>query len=564
MKLMNTVDMTRHKTQTSTPIFQEKFWILLAFLTISTITIAAVFWIFAHPYSTNWDEAKYFDRVYKDATAFEKGGIFELIRVLFQEERSKPPAYRIFILPFTLVFGVSPSLLRIVSLMFFFVTCFFTYLTSKRIAGATAGGFAVAILVICPTLIGETMRFYVDYILYFAIASTLYFLFLNWNRLHTVSHSWIGLGISLGLGGLAKPTFVFVIAPMILLTMILSWRKMIIEPSPKFLLKASGLAVILMLPWWGFNFKPALRQVISAGHFIRHSLGQKGSAETLGKWLYVFSQSLLGLPLALLILAILITFLLKLKRKRINLDVTTSTALVVCLAGVLPMLIIAGFGTNHNIRLVAPTLFPIVIAFGIMAAKSRWTTSRVFLTIATIIICFQLTLIISSSTDQERYYSGEGTDQTLLWGYPTTVMHLAQQWDWSKLRKLCQDYQIIEPKIAYLGNTGTFNIPQISYPWVKAKEEITVSWLWRYEDNTIDWEKVMNSIESSNVVLTIPGLVGNLPDKQDIDNQHNAELVQRLQNIPEFQEPIVLQINPSSFEKVFVFFRKTGKSESIN
>jgi hypothetical protein len=137
----------------------------------------------------------------------------------------------------------------------------------------------------------------------------------------------------------------------------------------------------------------------------------------------------------------------------------------------------------------------------------------------------------------------------------------AKQWDWSKLRKLCQDYQVPLPTIAYLGNTGTFNIPQISYPWIKAKEEMTVIWLWNYEKGPLNWDTVMESINSSNVVLTIPGLVGNPIDRQYLDNQHNAELVQRLQNHPEFSEPIVLQMEPSESDQVLVFFRKPEQSE---
>jgi 4-amino-4-deoxy-L-arabinose transferase-like glycosyltransferase len=553
---MSSVSTYQSWIRQSVKVIRREFWIALAFLTLSTISIAAVFWIFAHSYGTNWDETQSINRVYRDAQSFQRGGVLELIRVLLREDRSRPSAFRILVLPVTLFFGVSPTILRILSLMFLWVTFLFTYLAGKRIAGSMAGGFTVAFLAICPILIEANMRFYVDYPLYLAIAAMLYFLFLDWNSDQPVAYSWMGLGIAMGLGGLAKPTIVFIAAPIMLLTLLLSWRRIIIRPSPISVVKASGLAFVVMLPWWVFNFKLALTKAFSSGRFFRHSLGPKGSVETLVKWLYVFAQSMLGPALTLLTLAILITFVVKLSRKRIKLDVTTSTAIAVCLAGALPLLIVAAFGTNHNVRLIAPTLFPLALAIGIIATATRWTTSRSLAAISAAIVGFQLTIIISSSSGEQRYHSGEAADQKLLWGNPTTVMLKAKQWDWSKLRKLCQDHQIPQPSIAYLGNTGTFNIPQITYPWIEAKEEIVVTWLWNYEKGLINWDTVMKSVDSSDVVLTIPGLVGNPIDKQYLDNQHNADLLQRLQNNPQFSQPVVLQMEPSEAAQVLVFFRK--------
>jgi len=553
---MSSVSTYQSWIRQSAKVIRREFWIALAFLTLSTISITAVFWIFAHPYGTNWDETQSINRVYRDAQSFQRGGVLELIRVLLREDRSRPSAFRILVLPVTLFFGVSPTILRILSLMFLWVTFLFTYLAGKRIAGSMAGGFTVAFLAICPILIEANMRFYVDYPLYLAIAAMLYFLFLDWNSDQPVAYSWIGLGIAMGLGGLAKPTIVFIAAPIMLLTLLLSWRRIIIRPSPISVVKASGLAFAVMLPWWVFNFKLALTKAFSSGRFFRHSLGPKGSVETLVKWLYVFAQSMLGPALTLLTLAILITFVVKLSRKRIKLDVTTSTAIAVCLAGALPLLIVAAFGTNHNVRLIAPTLFPLALAIGIIATATRWTTSRSLAAISAAIVGFQLTIILSSSSGEQRYHSGEAADQKLLWGNPTTVMLKAKQWDWSKLRQLCQDHQIPQPSIAYLGNTGTFNIPQITYPWIEAKEEIVVTWLWNYEKGLINWDTVMKSVDSSDVVLTIPGLVGNPIDKQYLDNQHNADLLQRLQNNPQFSQPVVLQMEPSEAAQVLVFFRK--------
>jgi hypothetical protein len=141
---MSSVSTYQSWIRQSAKVIRREFWIALAFLTLSTISITAVFWIFAHPYGTNWDETQSINRVYRDAQSFQRGGVLELIRVLLREDRSRPSAFRILVLPVTLFFGVSPTILRILSLMFLWVTFLFTYLAGKRIAGSMAGGFTVA------------------------------------------------------------------------------------------------------------------------------------------------------------------------------------------------------------------------------------------------------------------------------------------------------------------------------------------------------------------------------------------------------------------------------------
>lgn len=540
----------------SAKAFTQEFWLAFALLTISTITIAAVFWIFAHPYGTTWDEARYINRAYRDVAFFEKGGIVELIKVLVNEDKSRPPAYRLLALPITLLFGANSTIIRLISLVALWVSLAFIYLASRRIAGSNAGAFAVAFLAVCPIIIGSNMRFYVDYPFYLAIAALLYFLFLDWNSAQQPNRSWIGFGLALGLGVLAKPPFIFIAGPIMLLTLILSWRKVIVSPRPMSLAKASVLASAVMLPWWVFNFKPALAKAFLSGNFVRHSLGPKSSPETIVKWLNVFAQSVLGSALTLLTLAILATLLIKLIRKQLRIDATTVSAIAVCLAGTFPMLILAAFGTNHNPRLITPTLLPLAVAIGVIAALTHWTTSRWLAAITTAVFCFQLALMVSPSPGEPRYQSGDAASQQLLWGNPTMVMQRIDQWDWSQLWEICNARQIKSPLIAYLGNSRNFNPPQIGYPWVRANENIKVTWLWQYTFGQIDWDKVMGAVNASDVVLTAPNLVGRSVDNQDLDNQHNTELVQRLQKDSQFSEPLELKMGRFEPVQVLVFLRK--------
>ncbi|MCA1994815.1 MAG: glycosyltransferase family 39 protein, partial [Coleofasciculus sp. S288] len=476
---MNIVSTYQSWRRQSTKVFRQEFWIALALLTVTTITIAAVFWIVAHPYGTNWDEARYINRAYKDVASFEQGGFGELVRVLLHEDRARPPAWRIIALPFTLLFGVNSAIVRIVSLLSLGVSLAFIYLAGRRIAGATAGAFAVAFLAVCPIIIQPSMRFYVDYPLILAIAAMLYFLFMDWNKEEQSPRSWIGLGIALGLGGLAKPTILFIAGPVMLLALFLSWRKIIISPSFTSVLKAIGLAIALMIPWWVFNWRPALGKAFGSGAYARHALGPERTLGTLMKWLYAVSQSMLGVALTLLTLAIIATFVVKLVRKQLQLNVTQKTAIWICLAGGVPMMLLAAIGTNHNVRLINITLIPLALAIGIVAALTGWTTSRWLAAIATGIICFQLAVMVSPSGGTPKYQVGDAASKQLLWGNPTTTMKRNEQIDWSKLRDICNEHEIKNPVIAYLGgNGGSFNSPQMAYPWVKANEEVQAIKLW--------------------------------------------------------------------------------------
>lgn len=364
------------------------------------------------------------------------------------------------------------------------------------------------------------------------------------------------MGLALGLGGLAKPPIIFIAGPILLLTLILSGRKIIKSPKPIDLVKAAGLAFIVMLPWWAFNFKAALVKAFRSGGYVRHSLGTKGSLEALTNWFNVFTQSMLGTALALLALAIVATFALQLFHKQLKIEQATVSAIAVCFAGALPMLLMSTVSTNQNARLIAPTLLPLAVAIGAIAALTRWTTSKWLAAIATAAIAVQLVAIVSPTPGEPRYQTGDTASQKLLWGNPTMVMRRIDQWDWSGLREICQDHHIKSPLITYLGNDQTFNPPQIAFPWVRSNEDVKVKWLWQYVEGEIDWNKILESINASNVVLTVPNLIGEVTDNQHLDNQHNAELIQRLQQMPDFSEPIKLKMGRFKPVEVFVFLRQ--------
>ncbi len=119
------------------------------------------------------------------------------------------------------------------------------------------------------------------------------------------------------------------------------------------------------------------------------------------------------------------------------------------------------------------------------------------------------------------------------------------------------------PRISYLGNGRAFNGSQIQYPWLAQGLAFPdVTWLWRYEDGPIDWQKVLNLAEQSDVVMTAPSYVGQVTDHQDLDNQHNTEFAVRLGQDPRFRGPIHLEMGQLDPVEVLVFVKNTIECHS--
>lgn len=541
-------------------VFNRVFWSTFGLVAFCTISIAVVHWIWDHPYGTNWDEARYINRAYRDVAFFQDGGLFQLFQGLVSEDRSRPPAYRMLVLPFSLLFGTSTTLLRVCAWGFWGATLGFVYLAGRAIAGPIAGAFAALFLLVCPIAIGPNMRFYVDYPLYLAIAATFYFLFRDWNRETPSRYNWIGLGIALGLGGLAKPTIIFTIGPVLFLALVLSWRRMITTPTPKSLIQASVLGFVLMLPWWVFNWKPAIAKAFLSGGFVRHSIASESFFDKTLGLLYVFSQTMLGPALTLLAIGIVVTFLAQLQRQKLQIEIGQLTAIAACLMGSLPLLLMALVKDNHNPRLYNPSLLPLAIAIGILAVLSYWTKRRLLAAIATALIVFQVAVIVTPTPGEPQYKAGDLASKQLLWGNPTSVLRRLEQWDWSLLKEVAQQQGIHNPLIAYLGNDSNLNPPQIAFPWVKNNEPARVTWLWNSVTGDIDWEKVMSTVKLSDLVITVPELEGDAADRSDLDNQYNAELVERLQQDPQFAPPVPLKLGYYHPIEALVFVRQSGQS----
>jgi Dolichyl-phosphate-mannose-protein mannosyltransferase len=556
----------RLRFKPSIALSSPKSWLGFALCTLIVLSFASYFWLAAHPHPLNWDEAFYFNRVHGDVWTLKNLGERKLLEVFWNEDRARPPLYRLLAFPVALIFGSNPFILRLISLLSLWISLGFVFLTVRRIGGTTAGALAAIVLSLCPVILQPSLFFLTEHSLYLSISATLYFLLRDWNREpeRVRSTSWIGLGIALGLGSLSKVTFATIAGPIMLTAFILSGLKIVRT--------ASALGFAILLPWWIANWKPAWEFAQYSAKFIRSSIGPAGQPDTILRWLGVVVQSGFGIPVALLLLVIFIAFALQLWRKQLQFDRTQLSALCVCAAGFVPLWLLAAFGDNHNPRLISPSFFPLIATVGILAALIPWMKARWFAATTTALLACQLFIIVAPSPGEPQYKSTEAslfvtpwrsrTTERLLSLNPASVMGRQDQWDWTQLRSLSLERQLTQPKIAYLGNIDRINDPQIRFPWIQNDRDIPVIELWRSAlGEPIDWENVMKIASESDAIVTQPISAGasGLGKYANADSQHNNELIDRVRATDRFEE---VRLKMGQFEpvEIVVFLRVLPKA----
>ena len=95
-------------------------------------------------------------------------------------------------------------------------------------------------------------------------------------------------------------------------------------------------------------------------------------------------------------------------------------------------------------------------------------------------------------------------------------MSRRDQWDWSPLYNLARNCGLEEPKISYMGFGPGLTPPDLEYPWAVQGASThgskivwpDVKWLWRFEEGPVEWQKVMDDVAESDIVLTLPHYLG--------------------------------------------------------
>jgi 4-amino-4-deoxy-L-arabinose transferase-like glycosyltransferase len=544
------------------PGTKRSLWPFFAAASVLVIISASILWSLAHPFGAHWDEAEYLNWVVIDLQRLYSGKLLRLGGRFLIGSEGIPPAYRMLALPFLAPLGFHTTAARLASLAEFGLSSWFIYLATRRVGSQVAGAFAVLIFSLSPEIISASMFFGTDAPLYLATSAMLYYLFVHWSEPSECRSSWVGLGLALGLGFWSKASFVAIALPVMAFAVIVDFRKHRNIASLTSLCKAGALAGCIAVPWWILNIRHAIAYAKYARGFVRNSLGSP-SLTTFAEWLNSVVQCLLGHGVSILIAAIAIVFLWKalVKREKIF-EGLQRNAVGACACAALPIVVAQLSGTNHLLRHISPAVIPLAIAVGLMADQTGWTRSKSSLAVSSVLFFVQLLIIIYPVI----FPNTSPVDLGFVNGVPAwRVMVRLDQWNWKPLHDISANCGLETPTISYLGAGRAFDPPHIESPWVMdpASANISVAqlpfanWLWRYEDGPLDWQKVMKGADHSDIVVTAPGYVGEVSNKEDLDNQYNAELADRLSHDSLFQQPVHLKMGRFAPVDVLVFVKNT-------
>jgi hypothetical protein len=526
---------------------------LFAAAAVIIVVTAAIFWSRAHPFAIHWDEADYLNQVGVDVQRLWAGRLLTLGGRILIKTLGRPPAYRILVLPFLAIFGFHVLVARLVSLACFALSSWFVYLATCRIGGRIAGAFAVLVFALSPEVVTASVFFGTDTSLYLATSAMLYYVFVSWSDRSDRPRAWIGLGLAIGLGFLAKASFFVIAFPVLAFWLVAGHYGWLQVPSVTAQKKAAGLALLIAAPWWLVNIRASVEFAQHARGFVRNSLGSP-SLGTWMQWLNTVVQSLLGHGLAILIGLVVITYFVRaILRKESLLDPLQRAGLVACACAGIPIILAQLSGTNHLLRHISPAMIPLAISVGLLAEKSGWARFWAGTATSTVLFCGQLLMLVVPVALPNNH----PVDLAFPNGaFPWQAMVRFDQWDWMPVRNISQSCGLDAPRISYLGNGRAFNIPQIQYSWISERlPRPEVIWLWRYEDGPLDWQKVMDEADQNDIVITAPGFVGEAMIKENLDNQHNAEFADRLSRDPHFRTPIRLAMGRFEPVEVLVFVK---------
>lgn len=546
------------------PRREERSWVLFAGIAVSLLAVAAARWILAHPYGIHWDEAYYFNVALADIHKLHSGNLRQWASILIGGDPFRPPAYRLLALPFLALFGFHTVLARFVTMALWLASAGFIYLTSRRIASPVAGAVAVLIFCLAPEVLSASTFFSTEGPLLLATSAMLYFVLDYWSESEQAgSQGWIGLGLALALGLLSKITFVLIAFPILVLTFFWHRPKPLSFQALAPLLKSSALAAVIAAPWWLKNVGPAVHYSTIIRMEPRESFGAPSLA-TAAKWFSSVVMGLLGPAVAILICVVVIVSVRRIMvKKEAILKPAQRTAVWACVCAGLPLMVLQVSGMNHNLRYLTPAVIPLAIAIGVLSDATGWIRSRAAVAIAVPLIVAQLLMIVTPVAFPKPYPIDPGLVNG---GFPWGIWVRFEQWDWKPLREIANSCGLQQPQISFLGMGRPLNPPQIEYPWfvdgsVSSDAWLWRSqpvWLWRYEQGAFDWQKVMSASDQSDIVLTAPGFIGQVSDKQDLDNRYNREFAERLAADPLFREPIHLKMGRFDPVEVAVFVKATS------
>jgi 4-amino-4-deoxy-L-arabinose transferase-like glycosyltransferase len=175
-------------------------WATLCAVALGLVFASSFVWIDHNPSPIDWDNAEYLNMVTEDHHAYRRDGLIGALRSLVTVDPARPPAYRIVVLPMTMLGGASLLLLRLTSVVLMASMAVMVHLAVSRVAGRSAGLLAAALVVSLVT-VSQSMRIYrTETALYPCVIAMLLCLIAGIDRDRVRPPLWLALGATIGLG----------------------------------------------------------------------------------------------------------------------------------------------------------------------------------------------------------------------------------------------------------------------------------------------------------------------------------------------------------------------------
>jgi hypothetical protein len=487
-----------------------------------TLAVIAGVRIIEHPLPTGWDETSYVNDVCAERFILAKDGLVRFAKSLIFLTPHIPPGYRIAAIP-TFLLAPGPQILKAMAVVSLLLSAAILFFAIREIATFTAGVISSTFCALSAGTFMAEMYFGTETTLYPAVAGCIYAVARLLRKGELDFSTWAVVVLSTSTGALSKASFLVIIAPLASATVGLMLVGGRVRSSIQYI---SGLSCGLLIgaPWWVSNWANAVEYAKNASEYSRHSFPWASEAAT----------QLFGIPFTLGVIALLVGHATQLPSLPKCQNEIRLSFVGVCLIATVPLTLLHLFGSNHNMRLLSPALIPLSGAMAVLL-DGGWLRRWSFVAVAMPILIAQ-TLVIARMT-----FNGTQRDQ----------------WNWEEVRRIAVSRGLINPVIAHLGNGPAFNTPQIQYPWVCHGEPVRETWLWRYEDGSLDWTKLEDQLTSTEIVLTAPHYFGDEFDKDGLDNAHNDELARRLYERPEVWQSQSISLDKRGNTQILMFIRNS-------
>jgi len=476
---------------------QRIIWLLVAISSVASV-VAAIRWSLLHPLPLYWDEANYINQSIIDHRLFQSGGVIRLLKQLLFSDPERPPAYRAIAVGATLFSTPTLLKLRMVSLALSVTAMVVLWNGMRAVSSPVNAAVAAAAVFSMPGILFGAAWYGTEFPLYLAIALLIDSL---------LRERPFELALAIAIGSLAKTTFFLIGVPTI-------FTATFVDRKPRLFFYAIAGSLIAA-PWWAIRWRSALEYArygaTGARWAVTRGLADRAVTFVGGFGILTFVASLL---------------LLEPSWRAWR---TQRRAILISLAGSLPLPMAAAISPVFVARHFAPAFLPLAVLLAIGASVSHWREN-----VALALVCVQ-TISLAA--------------------FVSVLFPSSEPIDWSWLRSTISKRK---PVISFIGLLPGLSPPEIRYAWLREGDDADVSWLWAPENQRIDWPRVMDLALTSDIVLVVPPFeVTQMSEIDQRDNVFNGELITRLEASNAFEAPQVKELGHSR-QHLFIFERKQG------